>query len=97
MIVFWKNVDRLDSWLAIVALGIFSYFFQYLLTRALKSARTTKVVSIAYLSVPFGGLLGWWFFNETPSLWTMIGTLLIIIGGIISVLSQKPARPKKTF
>ena len=34
-------------------------------------------------------LLGWFAFNELPSLWTLLGGGLIVIGALINVLWKR--------
>ena len=92
MIYFWEPIQSPDIWIYIILIGIVSLFFQYCFTKSLTAARSTKVSAINYLGVPFGGLLGWWFFHEQPSLWALVGTVLIILGGIIAILSKEEAR-----
>ncbi len=95
MIYFWKTIDSLETWFFLILLGIVSLGFQYCFTKSLVAAGSTKVSAINYLGVPFGGLLGWWLFNEKPSFWVLVGTAFIILGGIIAILSQKEARSRR--
>jgi drug/metabolite transporter (DMT)-like permease len=92
MVYFWEGIENPETWFFLILLGVVSLGFQYCFTQSLKAAGSTKVSAVNYLGVPFGGLLGWWLFNEKPTLWVLIGTVLIILGGIIAILSQKEAR-----
>lgn len=96
MIYFWEPIKNIEVWTLLVLLGVVSLFFQYCFTKSLTAAGSTKVSAVNYLGVPLGGLLGWWIFNEKPSFWVLIGTGLIILGGIIAILSQKEARRRKS-
>lgn len=91
MLYFWESFPG-EAWFNLAGLGVVSSFYQYLLTQSLHYATVTRVSAMNYLSVPFGGLIGWWFFSEIPSMWALAGTLLIICGGIIAILSKKQAR-----
>ncbi len=93
-IYFWQPIESIELWVNLVLMGVGSYLFQYCFTRALKSTGASKVSAMNYLGVPLGGLLGWWAFHEEPSLWTLVGTCLIIFGGVIAVLSKKEARER---
>jgi drug/metabolite transporter (DMT)-like permease len=92
MVYFWEPIASLELWINLGLIGIVSIGYQYCFTKSLKAAGSTKVSAINYLGVPFGGLLGWWFFQEQPSFWALIGTVLIILGGIIAILSKEEAR-----
>lgn len=94
MIYFWEPISDPGIWINLVLIGIIALFLQYCLTTSLKHAGSTKVSAVNYLSVPFGGLLGWKFFNEEPSFWVLIGTSLILVGGIIAILSRKESRDR---
>jgi len=94
MIVTWEPIHDPMNWLYLVLIGISSALYQFMLTRSLTYCPTTKVGSLTYLSVLFSGLLGWWIFKEVPNLWIIGGTLLIITGGVIALLSKDPARQR---
>jgi drug/metabolite transporter (DMT)-like permease len=92
MVYAWKPIGEPMLWFLLLLIGLFSLIYQYLLTRSLTHAPATKVSTMNYLSVIFSGLLGWWFFNEVPSLWVVGGVFLIIGGGVIALLSREEAR-----
>lgn len=92
MIYFWKPIAEPKLWLYVLLIGIVSLLYQYCFTKSLGSARATKVSAVNYLAVPFGGLLGWWLFQEVPSFWVLVGTCLIICGGVIALLSKQESR-----
>lgn len=95
MIYFWEPIANPMLWLNLALMGVISLVYQYCFTKSLSVAGATKVSAVNYLSVPFGGLLGWWLFNEQPPFWVLIGTSLIIVGGIIAILSRQEARHRK--
>lgn len=97
MIYFWEPIVSPKLWLNLIAIGVISTLMQSFLTRSLHYAPATKVGAINYISVPLGGLVGWWFFGEIPSLWTLLGTLLIMCGGIIAIASKKEARHRDSL
>ncbi len=92
MIYFWEPIASLRLWGNLILIGILSLGYQYCFTKSLSIAGATKVSAVNYLGVPFGGLLGWWIFDEEPSFWVLVGTSLIILGGIIAILSRQEAR-----
>jgi len=92
-IYFWEPLDGWRIWVNLLFLSGISLLMQYMLTKALKLTYSTKVSAVGYLSVPIGGFFGWIFFGETPSFWILIGTVLIILGGVITILSKGDAQP----
>lgn len=93
MVAAWKPVAQPILWLNLALIGLFSFSFQYCLTKSLTHAPATKVSTLNYLNVVFSGALGWWFFAEMPTLWVLGGSALIIVGGIIALLSKESSRP----
>lgn len=89
MIYFWQPITNPLIWLNLTIIGLLAALFQYCYTRSLKYAGSTKVSAVNYLAIPFGGLLGWWLFQETPSRWALVGTALILCGGMMAILSRK--------
>jgi len=69
--------------------GIFTQIGQVGLTKAMQTEVAAKVSAFSYVQVVFSALLGIWVFNEVPSIWTLIGGSLIIIGALINVLGSK--------
>lgn len=94
-IYFWQPIKTWELWGNLILIGLVSVLFQYCFTKSLSASGATKVSAVNYLAVPFGGLLGWWFFYEVPSLYVLVGTCLIICGGVIAILSKKEARHRK--
>lgn len=92
MLYFWEPVKTFELWVNLILIAIASLLYQFAFTRALGIAKPTKVAAVIYLAVPFSGLLGWWFFSEIPSYFALIGTLLIMTGGVIAILSRKESR-----
>lgn len=95
MIYFWQPILTWELWRNLILIGIISVLYQYCFTRSLSAAGATKVSAINYLAVPFGGLLGWWFFHEVPSFYVLVGACLIVCGGVIAILSKQEARHRK--
>lgn len=94
MLYFWQPIESLQFWINLGILGVIALLLQYCYTKSLQHAGSVKVSAINYLAVPLGGLLGWWFFQEKPSFWVLIGTCLILCGGVIAILSRKEAKER---
>jgi len=64
-------------WLLLL-LGLLTAAAQYLLAFAYKVADATYLQPFADLKVPLGGLLGWIFLAQVPSIWFWPGAFLIV-------------------
>jgi len=92
MILTWEPISSPFLWLDLALISLFSVAFQYFFTKSLTHAPASKVSVMSYLGVVFSGLLGWWIFAEEPSLWVLAGSVLIIVGGIVALLSKEQPR-----
>jgi len=69
-----------------IGIGLFMLLSMWCYTRAYKYASATIISPISYFSVVFTGLLSWLFWDQIPSMLAIVGALLVILGGIGSVL-----------
>ncbi|KAL2652251.1 hypothetical protein R1flu_020379 [Riccia fluitans] len=61
----------------LLSVGIMAYFAQVFLTRALQLEKASSVTPIQYLKVLFTFILGVVFLQEIPTLWDVLGAVLI--------------------
>ena len=92
MLIFWKPIEGLFNWSCLLAMGIFGTCSQYFLTMSYTHAPASKASLLSYLGVIFGGILGWLIWNEVPTLWSLAGALLIILGGAIALFDKTKPR-----
>ena len=92
MLAEWKPISWEDGVL-LIWVGILTFAYQYLITKSFTHAPASKVGSISYLSVIFSGVLGWWFFQEVPDRFVVIGSALIMLGGLLALLNKESSRP----
>jgi drug/metabolite transporter (DMT)-like permease len=76
-IVVWQTPTPTEWGLAL-ALGTMATLGQSCVIRAYSAGEATAVAPFDYLRLPFSMLLGFWFFAELPSIWTLVGALVII-------------------
>ena len=55
------------------------------MTKSIRNAEVSKVTPIKYLSLIFATISGIFIFNEIPSLYTLSGSLLIVISTAIII------------
>lgn len=62
--------------------------FQFLLIKAYLYAKPHEIGAFQYSSVVFAALLGWVIFKESITIGVVVGTVLICLGGIMSISSR---------
>jgi drug/metabolite transporter (DMT)-like permease len=80
------------SWEKILWLFIAGVLFMsttILMTYATTLISIVAVSILYYMLIVFSGILNWFFWDQIPDLWTIIGSLLVITGGIFSILLEK--------
>ena len=78
-IPYWKTPVGWE-WALLLSLGVFGYVGQLYMTKALQLAETNKAAPLKYIEVIFTMLIGLSWFNESYTLWSLLGILLIVIG-----------------
>ena len=79
------------QWATVVASGACLACFQFLLIKAYTYAEQGAIGAFQYSSVVFAGLIGWIWFAEQPTPPVWFGTALITLGGVLSIVLQRPA------
>jgi len=78
-----------EALLLLLFVGIFTQVGQVGLTKAMQTEVAGKVSAFSYVQVVFSTILGVLIFNEIPSVWTLIGGVLIILGALVNVFGGK--------
>ena len=68
--------------------GCFTQVGQIYITKAMKLENAGKVAAYGYTQIVFATLLGVFFLTEIPTVHTLIGTGLIIVGAFINMKSK---------
>ncbi|RCW93335.1 EamA-like transporter family protein [Winogradskyella arenosi] len=84
----WKNPIGLE-WLILMSLGVFGYFAQLYMTKAMQVGETNQVAPLKYLEVIFTMIIGLIWFGETYTIWSLIGILLIVLGLTLNVVTKR--------
>jgi drug/metabolite transporter (DMT)-like permease len=74
------------AWATLIVISIAMYSAIGLYTRAYSLAKASTIAPINYFSVLVSGLIGWIVWNEVPDIIAMIGMLLIIAGGVTTIV-----------
>jgi drug/metabolite transporter (DMT)-like permease len=72
-----------------MALGPLAITAQYCNLRAFSLARVSVLAPVTYSSLVFAALLGWYFFDEVPTIGVMLGAGFIVLGGLALALSRR--------
>ncbi|MCP4320438.1 MAG: DMT family transporter [Alteromonadales bacterium] len=78
-----------EALLLLLFVGIFTQVGQVGLTKAMQSEVATKVAAFSYVQVVFSIIFGFLLFSEIPSVWTLLGGTLIIIGALINLFGSR--------
>ncbi|WP_394366305.1 DMT family transporter [Winogradskyella undariae] len=79
------------EWLILMSLGVFGYFAQLYMTKAMQVGETNQVAPLKYLEVIFTMIIGLVWFGETYTMWSLLGILLIVFGLTLNVITKKKA------
>ncbi len=80
---FWTAPD-LAGWFGFVALGASGGVGHYLLIKALEHATPSSIQPYTYLHILWSAMLGYVIFGNFPDIWTFVGALLIVGGGLFA-------------
>ncbi len=81
----WETPKGSD-WLFLLLIGIFSQLGQIFLTNAFSKEKAASVAIIVYSGLIYGISIGWIFFDEPQTLFSLLGMGLVVIGVVASVL-----------
>ena len=78
-----------EALVLLLFVGLFTQVGQIGLTKAMQTEVAAKVSAFSYVQVLFSAIFGVAIFNEIPSIWTLMGGGLIILGALINVFGSK--------
>ena len=76
-------MPSMNDFILLILIGIFGSIANLLLTQSYKLAEVSLTTPLKYLSLIFAIVFGFFIFQETPSTWTIFGSLLIVISSLI--------------
>lgn len=86
---FWQSPDNLVHLGLLISMGILGGGGHYCLVRAFEVAPAPFVAPFTYLQIVGASLLGYLLFAELPNLWSCIGTLIIVLSGLVVLLGEQ--------
>ncbi len=76
-------MPKIDDWIYIILLGIFSTYAQIYMTKAYSFAKAGIIGTISYSNIVFSIILGLFLGDAFPSLTIILGIVLIVISGLL--------------
>ena len=91
----WTIPLRLMDWILLFSLGILGYFGQLYMTKAFQFGQAYMVAPFKYVEVIFTISLGFFYFHEVYTLFSLLGTALVIVSLSISVVYKSMKKENK--
>ncbi|MGB4827302.1 MAG: DMT family transporter [Paracoccaceae bacterium] len=89
---FVWQMPEARQWLMLAGLGVIATSGHILITRAYEQAEASLLAPLAFTEIIMATLVGWWFFNDLPDRWTLLGVAILIGSAIyISVRERRLA------
>lgn len=76
-------------WLFLIAAAISLIGAQWTFTAALRFAPSQEVAPLIYTTVIFSGLIGWIVWDEKIGLLSLIGMIIVCVGGILAMFTAR--------
>jgi drug/metabolite transporter (DMT)-like permease len=95
--VYWVHPTSLQ-WAKMLGVGVATAVAQMLLTISYRYGTASFLSPLGYSTVVYAAISSWIVFNIPPTMRSLVGTILIIIGGTLTfILKKKPESIAKTF
>ena len=79
--IIWINLSQ-SQWLWLALMGIFACLGHLLLIYSLRYADASKLAPFGYFEIVTTIILGYYFFQDFPDIWTFAGLFVIISSGV---------------
>lgn len=88
----WASTEWVNpvgqEWVIILIIGLFTQVAQVFMTMALHGGKAAVVTPFKYLGVIYALFLGYFFFDETFTLLSLLGMVLVIIGVVLNSFTK---------
>ena len=79
--IVWINPTSVQ-WLWLSLMGVFACLGHLLLILSLRYADASKLAPFGYFEIFTNVILGYYFFNDLPDIWTILGLFIIVSSGV---------------
>ena len=76
-ILFWKTPHG-TQWVYLAVIGLVLTAVQFCIIKAFRLAEATVVNPVDYVRLIFSAVLGYFLFEEIPTVWTVVGAAMIV-------------------
>jgi len=91
---FWTTIS-LHMLLIMIAIGALYFLTQYTITTGLKYINAQLVSSLFYANIIYAVIISLLLWHTLPSLLTLAGMILIIVGGILCIQTERRAMKQR--
>ena len=93
-IFFYKGLDASSADInmilfLIIGLGVASLLNQFARAKAYRFSSPSRLAAFLYFSVVLAGVYDWIVFKDPLNLWSCIGALIVILGGLLKIVLRK--------
>ncbi|KAF2796781.1 hypothetical protein K505DRAFT_415506 [Melanomma pulvis-pyrius CBS 109.77] len=88
----FQNPQGAREWILLIAMGVFGFVLQFLLTAGLQLDKSSKATSMLYTQILFALAFDWAIWGVLPGGWSLFGGAIVICSTLWSTL-QKPHAP----
>lgn len=79
------------EWVLLLAMGVFGFALQFLLTAGLQLDKTPKATAMLYAQVPFALGFDYGIWGVVPGGWSLVGGAIVVASTLWSALQKTPA------
>jgi drug/metabolite transporter (DMT)-like permease len=84
------------EWILLVAMGVFGFVLQFLLTAGLQLDKSSKATSMLYVQIIFALAFDWGIWGVIPGAWSMFGGAIVICSTLWSALQKPHSKAEKS-
>ena len=77
------------EWLLLLLIGILTQIAQITMTRAFNSDSAAKITPIKYIGAIYAVAIGFFIFDETLSLYAILGIILVLLGVLLNTFFKR--------
>ena len=81
----WETPSSQHQWILIVGISLSGLCYQVAVTYSYLKAPVRLMSQLVFMQTVFGGILDWIIWKNIPDTSTIIGALLVITGGVITI------------
>lgn len=91
LVPFHWAAPSATQWALLLSIGLIAALAHLLIVWAFAEADASTLAPFTYTEVVAATILGFVIFGDVPSLWTVLGLAVIVLGGVLVTLKGRPA------